>query len=190
MPLEQQVEQGKRDSVMGVDVTAYVEKKNNETGKWELSTQEAVSARLKYILEDWDDMKKVDWDDLSDGLQKKYPKDENGLAYATFYVTTLDELESEVARRTTETFTRVNTIIKALGADRVYSDEGEETWGGGGDDSNKKDKLTFPVNKDLIEDLQFAFSDVRKIGQRETLDLFLSENIGYDGEYRIILAVS
>ena len=159
---------------MGVDVAAYVEKKNKETGKWELSTQDAVSARLKYILEDWNDMKKVDWDDLSDGLQKKYPKDENGQTYATFHVTTLDNLEDAVAKKTTETFTRINTIVKALGADRVYSDDGEETWGGG-DDSNKKDKLTIPINKDLIEDLQFAFSDVRKIGQMETLDLFLSE---------------
>ena len=175
---------------MGVDVSAYVEKKNKETGKWELSTQEAVSARLKYILEDWDEMKKVNWDDLSVGIQNKYPKDENGQTYATFHATTLDELESEVARKTSETFTRINTIVKALGADRVYNDDGEETWGGGGDDSDKKDKLTIPVNKDLIEDLQFAFSDIRKIGQMETLDLFLSENIGYDGEYRIILVVS
>ncbi len=174
---------------MGMDVSAYVEKKNKETGKWELSNQKAISSRLKYILEEWKSLNVVNWDDLSEGLQKKYPKDDTGHAYATFHVSTLDELESEISRKTNETFTRINTIIKALGADRIYSDDGEEIWGGG-DDSSKKDKLTIPINKDLIEDLQFAFSDVRKIGQREALDLILSENIGYDTEYRIILVVS
>lgn len=177
---------------MGVDVSAYVEKKNMETGKWELSTQDAVSTRLKYILEGWNDMKNVDWEDLSEGLKNKYPKAADGTTYATFHVSTLDELEMEVSRKTAETFTRINTIIKALGVDRMYSDDGEEveSWsdGGGGDDY--PNKLTIPVNRELIDDLQFAFSTVRQIGQRETLDLFLSEKIGYDTEYRIILVVS
>ena len=185
---------------MGVDVSAYVEKKNTETGKWELSTMDAVSTRLKYILDEWNDMKKVDWEDLSEGLKNKYPKAADGTTYATFHVSTLDELEMEVSRKTTETFTRINTIIKALGVDRMYSDDGEEeeeeseSWsgggGGGGGGDDYSNKLTIPVNRELIDDLQFAFSTVRQIGQRETLDLFLSEKIGYDTEYRIILVVS
>lgn len=171
---------------MGVDVSAYVEKKNKETGKWELVTKEAVSARLKYILEDWEEMPKIAWDDLSDEMKEKFKKDENGQVYATFYVTTLNALEMAVTKQTSEVYTRLNTIIKALGAPRIYRDDGEECWSG---DDEKKEKLTIPVNMWLMEDLQYAFQDLRKIGQRETLDLILSENIGWDGDYRIILTV-
>lgn len=174
---------------MGVDVSAYVEKKNKETGKWELVTESPVSTRLKYILEDWVELPRVKWEDLSEGIQKKFPKDENGQEYVTFYATTLEDLEREVEKQTTSTFTRINTIVKALGAYRIYRDDGEESaWGG--EDDDKSDKLTIPVNKDLIEDLQMAFGDVRKIGQRESLDLILGEHIGYDTEYRVILTVS
>ena len=173
---------------MGVDVAAYVERKNKETNKWELVTESPVSTRLKYIIDDFDELPRIQWGDLSEGIQKKFPKDENGQAYATFYVTTLEDLEREVEKQTTSTFTRINTIVKALGAYRIYRDDGEESaWGGVDDD--KSDKLTIPVNKDLIEDLQMAFGDVRKIGQREALDLILSEYIGYDTEYRVILSV-
>ena len=79
-------------------------------------------------------------------------------------------------------------IVKALGCGKVYSDDGEELepWG----DDEKKDKLTFPINKELVEDLQYGYEDMRKVGQREAFDLFISEYIGWDGEYRIIFTVS
>ena len=172
---------------MGVDVSAYVEKKNKDTGKWELVTNEPVSSRLKYILEDWNELPKVQWEELSEGLQKKFNRDENGLSYSTYYTTTLDNLENDVAKRTNEAFTRINTIVKALGAERIYRDDGEECVYG---DDIDRDKLTIPINIDLVEDLQMEYGSVRKIGQIEALDVILSEHIGWDGEYRIVLVAS
>ncbi len=172
---------------MGYDVSAYVEKKNAD-GKWELVTPEAVSSRLKYIFEDYKEFPEVKWDDLSDGMKEKFKKDENGQVYSTFYATSLQTLEDKTSTKINEVFTRLNMIVKALGCGKVYSDDGEELkpWG----DDEKKDKLTFPINKELVEDLQYGYEDMRKVGQREAFDLFISEYIGWDGEYRIIFTVS
>lgn len=172
---------------MGYDVSAYVEKKNAD-GKWELVTPEAVSSRLKYIFEDYKEFPEVKWDDLSDGMKEKFKKDENGQVYSTFHTATLQALEDKTSTKINEVFTRLNMIVKALGCGKVYSDDGEELepWG----DDEKKDKLTFPINKELVEDLQYGYEDMRKVGQREAFDLFISEYIGWDGEYRIIFTVS
>ena len=172
---------------MGYDVSAYVEKKNAD-GKWELVTPDAVSSRLKYIFEDYKEFPEVKWDDLSDGMKEKFKKDENGQVYSTFHTATLQTLEDKTSTKINEVFTRLNMIVKALGCGKVYSDDGEELepWG----DDEKKDKLTFPINKELVEDLQYGYEDMRKVGQREAFDLFISEYIGWDGEYRIIFTVS
>lgn len=172
---------------MGYDVSAYVEKKNAD-GKWELVTPEAVSSRLKYIFEDYKEFPEVKWDDLSDGMKEKFKKDENGQVYSTFHTATLQALEDKTSTKINEVFTRLNMIVKALGCGKVYSDDGEELepWG----DDEKKDKLTFPINKELVEDLQYGYEDMRKVGQREAFDLFISEYIGWDCEYRIIFTVS
>ena len=172
---------------MGYDVSAYVEKKNAD-GKWELVTPEAVSSRLKYIFEDYKEFPEVKWDDLSNGMKEKFKKDENGQVYSTFHTATLQNLEDKTSTKINEVFTRLNMIVKALGCGKVYSDDGEELepWG----DDEKKDKLTFPINKELVEDLQYGYEDMRKIGQREAFDLFISEYIEWNGEYRIIFTVS
>lgn len=172
---------------MGYDVSAYIEKKNAE-GKWELVTPDAISARLKYIFEDYKEFPEVKWDDLSDGMKEKFKKDENGNVYSTFHATTLQALEDKTSTKINECFTRLNMIVKALGCSKVYSDDGEELAGWG--DDEKKDKLTFPINKELVEDLQYGYEDMRKVGQREAFDLFISEYIEWNGEYRIIFTVS
>ena len=178
---------------MGYDVSVYVEKRNVESGKWELVTPRAVSSRLKYIFDDYNKFQKVDWDDLSDGLKEMYIKEKDDTTgearcYTNFYSTTLQELEDKSCAKINETFTRLNVIVKALGCERVFSDDGDELepWG----DDEKKDKLTFPINKQLVEDLQYGFETVRQIGQREAFDLFISEHMDYDGEYRIVFTVT
>ena len=174
---------------MSMNLSAYVEKKNNETGKWELVTDTPISTRLKYIIDNYDNNPRVSWDELSDGLKEKYKKDsETGMVYGTFYETSLSELEDEVNSSLTKQFSKLNMIVKALGCCRMFSDDGEELEYF--DDSNKKDKLTFQINKELIDDLQFAFHGIREVGQREALDLILSEYMGYDGEFRVILVFS
>lgn len=174
---------------MGMNLSAYVEKKNKETGNWELVTEGPISTRLKYVIGDYDRKTKVLWDSLSNGLKEKFKKDpENGMVYANFYETTLEELESEVSSSLTSCFSKLNLIVKALGCDHIYSEDGEELEYLG--ESSKEDKLTFPINKELVEDLQYAFHDIRELGQREALDLILSEHIGYEGEHRVILVLS
>lgn len=175
---------------MSMNLSAYIEKKNEETGNWELVTDKPISTRLKYVLDNYDNKRRINWDELSDGLKEKYTKDkESGMVYGSFYMTSLYELESEVNSSLSSEFSKVNMIIKALGCSQLYSNDGEELEYYD-DPPNKQDKLTFPINKDLIEDLQHACSSIRKIGQRETLDLMLSEYIRYDGEYRVILVLS
>lgn len=176
---------------MGVNVSAYVERKGAD-GKWELVTAKSVCSNLKYVIEDYNELPRVDWNDLSDGLKEKYTlekDDTTGEArcYANFYSTTLQELEQSVSAHTKETFVRINTIVTALGAPRIYNDDGEEMdWGGGADESSN---LTIPVRKTLIEDLQLAYATIRQIGLQEAFDLFVSEHIAYGDESRIILVV-
>lgn len=173
---------------MSMNLSAYVEKKNVETGNWELVTEKPISTRLKYVIDDYDTYRRIAFEQLSDGLKAKYNTDD-GIQYGTFYHTTLDELESHINSSLTEQFSKVNMIVKALGCHRMYSDDGEELEYYG-DDDNAKDKLTFPINKELVEDLQYACNSIRKIGQREALDLILNEHIEYDGEHRVILVLS
>ena len=171
---------------MGVDVSAYVERKNKDTGKWELVTENAVSTRLKYVIEDYNELPRMKWEDLSEGMQAKFKKDENGNVFCNFHVTTLDDLEKSVSSRAHDVFSRMNTIVKALGVDRIYSDDGDEIDCYGED---TKEKLTFPVSKSLIEDLQVGCNEIRKVGQQEAFDLLVSEYVSYDAECRIILVV-
>ena len=173
---------------MGVSVLVYVERKNKDTGKWELTTEEPVTTRFNYIFNNsTEEFPKLKWEDISDGLQKKFPRDEqSGADCAGFYSTTLDELEAGVAKTTSETFVRLNTIVKALGAQRFYRDDGEESWS---DVPERKDgaDLTIPVSIALMDDLQYAFQDLRDIGHREAFDVILSDHIGWDGEHRVVL---
>lgn len=178
---------------MGYDVSVYVEKRNVENNKWELVTPHAVSSRLKYIFDDYNKFQKVNWDDLSDGLKEMYKlekDDTTGEArcYTSFYSTTLQELEDKNNGKISDCFTRLNMVVKALGCERVFSDDGDELepWG----DDEKTDKLTFPINKQLVEDLQYGYENMRRIGQREAFDLFISEHMDYDGEYRIVFTVT
>ena len=97
---------------MGYDISAYVEKKNAE-GKWELVTQQAVSARLKYIFDDYREFPEVKWDDLSDGMKEKFKKDDDGNVYHNFYATNLQTLEDKSSAKINDCFTRLNMIVKA-----------------------------------------------------------------------------
>lgn len=179
---------------MGYNVAAYIEKRG-EDGKWELVTPKAVSSNLKYIFTDYKEkFSKIEWESLSDGLKKIYAKDdENGTPYCSFYQTTIYELERNVETKINSTFTRLNTIVKALGCSRMYSDSGDESWDIGDDTEssrgNQTDPLTIPVSKSLVGDLQFGFDDLRKIGQLEAIDLVLNENIDYGSEHRVVLVV-
>lgn len=173
---------------MGVNVSAYVERKNQD-GSWELVTAAPVSSNLKHILKDYNEYGRLQWEDLSDGLKEKFKKDENGNCYCTFHTVTMSELEGEVESSLKQTFTRVNTIVEALGCSRIYSDDGEETGWGADDDEKGKDKLTFPINKKLVEDLQYALDTMRDIGRREAFDLFVDEHMEWGKEYRVVLVV-
>lgn len=172
---------------MGVDISAYVEKKNKETNKWELETIHPIASRLKYIIEDYRELPQVNWEDLSEGLQVKFNKDEDGRCYAGFYATTIQALEDSVSSKVRECFTRLNMVVKALGCQKIYNDDGEEMdWGG----DDIKEKLTFPINKSLVEDLQFGYDEMRKVGQKEMFDLLASEYMNeWDSEYRIVFVV-
>ena len=176
---------------MGYDVSAYVEKKNAD-GKWELVTPDAVSARLKYIFEDYNEYPKLNWEDLSSGLQEKYKKEKNEstgeeMCYASFYTKTTQGLEDAVSTKIHNAYTKLNMVVKALGCPRVYSDDGDELepWG-----DEEKDKMTFPINKQLGEDLQYGYEEMRSIGQKEAIDLVLSEYTEYGEDYRVVFVLT
>lgn len=172
---------------MGYNIAAYVEHKNKDTGKWELVCRKPISCCLKYILDDYSDYPRLKWEELSTGLQELYKKEKdsegNEVCYATFYTQTPQGLETAVDRKIKETFTKLNVIVRALGCQRIYSDEGEELepWG---DESGEK--MTMPINKQLVEDLQFGYETMRNVGQREAFDLILSEFTEYGEEYRVV----
>lgn len=177
---------------MSYNITAYVERKNKDTGKWELVTEKPISSYLKYIFEDYNEYPKLNWEDLSIGLQEKYKKEKNEstgeeMCYASFYTKTTQELEDAVSTKIHNAYTKLNMVVKALGCSRVYSDDGDELESWGDDEGNK---LTFPINKQLVEDLQYGYETMRSIGQREAIDLILSEYTEYGEDYRVVFALT
>lgn len=173
---------------MGYNISAYIERKNGDD-KWVLVSERPISSRLKYIVDDYKTFIQAKWDDLSDGMKNIFKKDEEGNVLYNFYIASVEELESRISGKLKDTFVRMNTIVKALGCQRVYSDEGDELepWG----EEDNKEKLTFPINKQLIEELQIDVSELRKIGQKEAFDLFASELMSdYDATYRIVFVLT
>lgn len=171
---------------MGYDISAYVEKKDGD--KWVLTSDRPISSRLKYIIDDYNDFNGLNWDDLSDGLKGIFKKDEDGNVYHSFYVARIEDIEAKISEKIKEFYVRLNTIIKALGCQRFQSDDGEELEPWGDED---KEKMTLPINKQLIDELQYGISDIRKIGQREAFDLFASELMSeYDATYRIVFVLT
>ena len=143
---------------MGYNIGAYVEHKNKDTGKWDLVCKKPISSYLKYIFDDYQDYPRLKWEDLSSGLQEIYKKEKDSegkeVCYASFYTKTTQELEDAVSSKIHNAYTKLNMVVKALGCSKVYSDDGEELepWG---DEDNEK--LTFPINKRLVEDLQYGY---------------------------------
>lgn len=177
---------------MGYNIAAYVEHKNKDTGKWELVTETPISSYLKYIFKDYQDYPKLNWKDLSSGLQEKFKKEKNEstgeeVCYASFYTQTMQKLENDVSTDIHDAYTKLNMIVKALGCSRVYSDDGDEldSWN---DEGN--DKLTLPINKQLVEDLQYGYEEMRNIGQKEAIDLVLSEYAEYGEDYRVVFVLT
>ena len=176
---------------MGYNIGAYVEHKNKDTGKWDLVCKKPISSYLKYIFDDYQDYPRLKWEDLSSGLQEIYKKEKDSegkeVCYASFYTKTTQELEDAVSSKIHNAYTKLNRVVKALGCSKVYSDDGEELepWG---DEDNEK--LTFPINKRLVEDLQYGYETMRSIGQREAIDLVLSEYTEYGEEYRVVFVLT
>ena len=176
---------------MGYNIGAYVEHKNKDTGKWDLVCKKPISSYLKYIFDDYQDYPRLKWEDLSSGLQEIYKKEKDSdgkeVCYASFYTKTTQELEDAVSSKIHNAYTKLNMVVKALGCSKVYSDDGEELepWG---DENNEK--LTFPINKRLVEDLQYGYETMRSIGQREAIDLVLSEYTEYGEEYRVVFVLT
>ena len=176
---------------MGYNIGAYVEHKNKDTGKWDHVGQKPISSYLKYIFDDYQDYPRLKWEDLSSGLQEIYKKEKDSegkeVCYASFYTKTTQELEDAVSSKIHNAYTKLKMVVKALGCSKVYSDDGEELepWG---DEDNEK--LTFPINKRLVEDLQYGYETMRSIGQREAIDLVLSEYTEYGEEYRVVFVLT
>lgn len=170
---------------MGVQVHTYNEKKNDD-GKWELTTKKPITSMAKYIIGDYNQCGRLNYADLSDGLKEIYKPNEDGIPYESFYVTTMEKLENKVNNMVTNTFTKLNVIIKALGCVPYHDDEGSDM---DYPDDDTSEKQTFPINKSLVSDIQYALDDLRTIGQRETFDGILNEHMEYGKEYRIVFVV-
>ena len=160
---------------MGYNISAYIERKNNN-GEWELVSTNPISSRLKYIFPEYQDFASLTWENISKGLQEKFPQetlpDGKTVCYYSFYTKTLSQLEEE-------------------GCNRIYSDDGDEIepWG----DEEKNSKLTFPINKQLVEELQYGYETMREIGRKEVFDLILNEytyETSMGGVYRVVFVVS
>ena len=76
-------------------------------------------SEMKYIFEDYQEYPRLNWEELSTGLQEKYKKDKdsegNEVCYASFYTKTVQELEDEVAKKIHDAYTKLNVVVRALG---------------------------------------------------------------------------
>jgi hypothetical protein len=177
---------------MGYNIAAYVERKDKETGKWVLATERPISSYLKYIFDDFKEYPTLGWEELSEGLQNIYKREKDESTgeercYASFYTKTTQELEDAVSANIHDAYTKLNMIVKALGCSKVYSDDGEELepWG-----DDEQEKMTLPINKGLVEDLQYGYEAMRNIGQKEAIDLVLSEYTEYGEGYRVVFVLT
>lgn len=168
-----------------MDISAYIEKRNAD-GKWELVSDRPICSSLKYIVDDWSDLSILKWDDLSEGMKAIYRKDKSGQVYSSFRMATLSYMEGVVESMVREAYTKINVILKALGAETVYSDDGEELCVG----DESKERLTFPVNRELLVDLQWQIDRIRHAGQREAFDMILNSQMHWDGDSHRVVFVS
>lgn len=166
---------------MGYNISAYLEKKGDDGKTWTLVSPTPISSNLKYVFTDANEMRKLNWDDLSEGMKEKFKKDESGEVYATFYTATIQEIEDDINRRTRAAYTKLNMVVRALGCTPIYSDDGEERDVGGTDGN-----LTIQINKDLIEDIQMGYDTMRSIGQCELFDMIATEKAKWDETCRVI----
>ena len=120
-------------------------------------------------------------------IKKEKDSEGNEVCYASFYTKTIPELEDEVSKKIHDAYTKLNVVVKALGCSKVYSDDGDELEPWGDDD---KEKLTFPINKQLVEDPQYGYNTMRNIGQMEAMDLAISEYTEYGEEYRVVFVMT
>ena len=180
---------------MGYNISAYVERKNSETGEWELATPEPVSTCLKYVFDDFKDYPRIERSNVSKELQEKFKLEkvvdssgkETEVCYANFYTKTIQEIEDELTKEIKEVYTKLNMIVTALGCTKLYTNDGEEidSW------DESKERLTFPINKTLIDDLQWGYNTMRKIGQKEMFDLVANEYTSYgSAECRVVFVLT
>ena len=112
---------------MSANVSAYVEKFNEEKKEWDLATPNPISTRLNYILPDYNELPRLQHQDLSSELKSAFPVEESGQCYASFYTTTLEELEEKVNQDVRGIYSKLNVIIKAMGVHPIYTNDGEES---------------------------------------------------------------
>lgn len=176
---------------MSVNLSAYIEKKDKSTGEWKLVTEKPVFSRLKYILDDYNELPRLKPGDVSKELLSRYSYgDEKGVSnevYGTFYVTTIDELNKKVNHGIEHAFSKINTIVKALGCVPVYDNCGDEIES---DDYQNSTELTVPVVSGLVYDLQVACANLRSLGNREMLAVIFDDYTDYGEETRVVLVLS
>ena len=84
---------------MGYNISAYIERKNNN-GEWELVSTNPISSRLKYIFPEYQDFASLTWENISKGLQEKFPQetlpDGKTVCYYSFYTKTLSQLAEDI----------------------------------------------------------------------------------------------
>ena len=165
---------------MGTTVYAYVEKKTGKKGKWELVSDNPVASFVKYVIDDYGNFKSIGFDELSDGLKKKYSD-----GFASFFVTDVGEIDDATNRGLEIVYSTVNTIMTALGVPHTHSASGEEIEYDGDFTG-----MTNQVAKELILQLQNSFDVIRNIGQRECLALILNEANDYVSEFRVIIVAA
>ena len=178
---------------MGITASAYIERK--EGGKWVLANGgRPVSTSLRYIFPDYNEVfTKIGADAVSEELRGKYLAPDGKSVYATFYQTTVGELDSMVDRALGEVWTEINTIVRALGVPITHTRNGEEDdslMERDADEDGLKTELSVPVVKDLIITLQNDFDAVRNIGQKEGLLLAVNDAMeDFDCEQRVVVVV-
>lgn len=183
---------------MSYSIDVFVEKKPKDATEWQLVGDRALMENCQhFIINDADfDRADVDGDDFNDidepvseGLLKCY---EGGIAGYFVCECTLDDYRTRCSTHIDNFERDFLMCYKALGIacesdDRCILDlyqESQKKYTGAGNIRNGYNQLTFPVDKDLFDDLNRKTARYKKALM--WMGLFLHIDFERDTEYRLV----
>lgn len=174
----------------------YAEVKHPNSDKWEPITDKPLLDCFKYFNDEfYEEFDRIKTKDVSIESLRKFADDGDYFEYTK--VCSLDKFRSHYNHIIDEFNTKLKSVYAALGAP-LYLDDDEcyvMDSDCNEDDNNKSrsdywfKRMTFPVNKDLMNDLAISLNNVQRAYQMLGICTSISSMVDYNDEVRLLFIV-